>query len=245
MTATHALEAIFFDIDDTLFSTTAFAEKARRNAIESMIRAGFRADPDSALRELKEIISEFSSNHGQHFDKLLQRLPARLSAGINPVILVASAVMGYHRTKYTDLEPFPEIKNLLIALNAQPLTLGVITDGRAIKQAGKLFWLDLYQYFHPQAIFISDQIGISKPNKKLFAKACAKTGIKPAKTMYIGNDPIQDVDAANAAGMKSVLVRREGIQVRPDGATEPDYEINDLTELAAILEDDFAIDVVL
>lgn len=245
MAASLKLKAIFFDIDDTLFSTTAFAEKARRNAIEAMIRAGLRVDPDDAMQELKEIIGEFSSNHNQHFDKLLQRLPARMSAGINPVILVASAVMGYHRTKYTDLKPFPEIEKLLVALNAQPLILGVITDGLAIKQAGKLLWLDLYQYFHPQAIFISDQIGISKPNKKLFAKACAKTGIKPAKTMYLGNDPIQDVDAANAAGMTSVLVRRKGIQVRPKGATQPDYEIKDLTELAAILKDDFAINVVL
>lgn len=168
-----------------------------------------------------------------------------MSAGINPVILVASAVMGYHRTKYSDLKPFPEIEALLIALGAHPLTLGVITDGRAVKQAAKLLWLDLYQYFHPEAIFISDQIGISKPNKKLFAKACSKTGIKPARTIYIGNDPIQDVDAANAAGMTSVLVRRKGIQVRPEGATKPDYEINDLTELAPILKDDFAIDVVL
>ncbi len=245
MASSKKLEAIFFDIDDTLYSTTAFARKARRNAIDAMIRAGLRTDPEDAMQELSEIIAEFSSNHGQHFDKLLQRLPMRASAGINPVILVASAVMGYHRTKYTHLKPFPEVKKVLVALNTLPLKLGVITDGRAVKQAGKLLWLDLYQYFHPQAIFISDQIGISKPNKKLFAKACRKAGINPAMTMYIGNDPIQDIDAANAAGMTSVLVRRKGVPDRPLGDTKTDYEIGGLTELAAILKDDFAIDVVL
>ncbi|MEI6129668.1 MAG: haloacid dehalogenase, partial [Planctomycetota bacterium] len=56
------LDAIFFDIDDTLFSTTLFAEQARRSAIDAMLRAGLRADHDSALRELDEVLAEFSSN---------------------------------------------------------------------------------------------------------------------------------------------------------------------------------------
>jgi FMN phosphatase YigB (HAD superfamily) len=30
------LKAIFFDIDDTLFSTSEFANKARENAVEAM-----------------------------------------------------------------------------------------------------------------------------------------------------------------------------------------------------------------
>ncbi|HLY74838.1 MAG TPA: haloacid dehalogenase, partial [Planctomycetota bacterium] len=35
-----SLKAVFFDIDDTLFSTTDFAEKARRAAADAMRRHG-------------------------------------------------------------------------------------------------------------------------------------------------------------------------------------------------------------
>ena len=66
---TQPPQAIFFDIDDTLFSTTVFADKARRAAIDAMVRCGLRADRNDALRELDEVIAEFSSNYGGHFDK--------------------------------------------------------------------------------------------------------------------------------------------------------------------------------
>ena len=39
------LDAVFFDIDDTLFSTSVFAETARRAAVEAMVAAGLQADP--------------------------------------------------------------------------------------------------------------------------------------------------------------------------------------------------------
>ena len=37
-----SLKAIFFDIDDTLFSTTEFADRARRGAVDAMRRYGLR-----------------------------------------------------------------------------------------------------------------------------------------------------------------------------------------------------------
>ncbi len=85
----RALDAIFFDIDDTLFSTSVFAEKARRAAIDAMIRAGLRADCEACLKELEEILVEFSSNYSSHFDKVIQRLPGSASEGLNESMLVA------------------------------------------------------------------------------------------------------------------------------------------------------------
>ena len=66
------LKAIFFDIDDTLFSTTEFAEKARKESIARMIRYGLKVSEKDALYELREVINEFSSNYDKHFDKLLR-----------------------------------------------------------------------------------------------------------------------------------------------------------------------------
>ena len=46
-----SLKAVFFDIDDTLFSTTDFAERARRGAADAMRRHGLRLPTDHILRE--------------------------------------------------------------------------------------------------------------------------------------------------------------------------------------------------
>jgi FMN phosphatase YigB (HAD superfamily) len=56
------------------------------------------------------------------------------------------------------------------------VVLGVITHGLEYKQAEKLLLLKVVPYLNPAAIFISDQVGISKPNPKLYQRACAALG---------------------------------------------------------------------
>jgi putative hydrolase of the HAD superfamily len=60
------LKAIFFDIDDTLYSTYEFSEMARENAIRAMISAGLRMSKEELRQELDEIVHEFSSNYEYH-----------------------------------------------------------------------------------------------------------------------------------------------------------------------------------
>ena len=56
-------------------SITEFAQQARLNAVNAMIKAGLQMGPEELLLELNEVIQEFTSNHEHHFDKLLLRLP--------------------------------------------------------------------------------------------------------------------------------------------------------------------------
>ena len=99
------VKAIFFDIDDTLYSTTEFAALARRNSIEAMRRIGLKVPAGVLIRELNEVISEFSSNYEHHFDKLLLRLPGENIRSLNTAILTAAAIVAYHETKFKELKP--------------------------------------------------------------------------------------------------------------------------------------------
>ncbi len=235
------LQALFFDIDDTLFSTTDFAEKARRESIEQMIRYGLKVSEKDSLYELKEVISEFTSNYQHHFDKLLLRFPPEAYEGVNPAIIVAAGVVGYHQTKFCELKPYPDVVEVLGALSETPLVLGIISAGLTIKQAEKLVRLDLYKYLDPRAVFISEQIGISKPNVKLYQKACQTLGLDPSKVMYIGDNPIMDIDPPNSLGMITVRNRRAKQYGFTEGKTKPDYEIQDFHDLLAILKRDFGL----
>lgn len=236
------LRAIFFDIDDTLYSTTEFAEMARRAAIEGMIRAGLKMHRDDAMAELREVIAEFSSNHENHFNKLLSRIPGHYFEGINPAILIAAAVVGYHETKHRELRAHEDAIDVLKMLYPTPgLRLGVITAGLSIKQAEKIWRLGIYPYLDPKAIFISDQIGISKPNVKLYQRACFETGVRPSETMYVGDNPPHDIDPPNFIGMITVHSIRSGEHVRAQSETAPDYEIQNFWDLLEILEAHFLL----
>ena len=77
---------------------------------------------------------------------------------------------------------------------------------------------------HPAmaAIFISDQIGISKPNVKLYQRACMDLNILPTESMYIGDNPTHELgllatDAEGFANLRTLssLAYLDGFSYRP------------------------------
>ena len=46
------LDVVLFDIDDTLYSTTAFADDARRNAVAAMISQGLDVTEDGDVERI-------------------------------------------------------------------------------------------------------------------------------------------------------------------------------------------------
>jgi putative hydrolase of the HAD superfamily len=237
------LRAVFFDIDDTLFSTSEFAVGARRNAIRAMCKAGLKVDPEDGFRELTEVVAEFSSNYDHHFDKLLARFPPEARGDVNPAIIVAAGVIAYHETKWRQLLPFKDAHEVLRVLAGTDLIRGVITDGLMIKQAEKLLRLGLHRYLSPAAIFISDQIGIGKPNPKIYQTALRRLKLEPEEAMMVGDNPFADIDPPNRIGMVTVRHRGTGKFATKDGETKARFEIANFYELLHILRDEFGVEV--
>lgn len=237
------LSAVLFDIDDTLFPTTEFSRQARRNAVRAMIEAGVDLPEDVMLRELDEVIAEFSSNYDRHFDKLLQRLRPPNLARLNQAIVVAAGVAAYHDTKFHGIEPYPDVPPLLEDLDEAGIRLGVITHGLAVKQAEKLVRLGLVDLFHPQAIFISEQIGVSKPNPKLYQIALKDMALEPSSAMYVGDNPEHDIAPPKSIGMITVWAAR-GARRRPaEAGIVADHEVRDFDELRTLLRTTYAVPI--
>jgi putative hydrolase of the HAD superfamily len=234
------LDAIFFDIDDTLYSTSDFAARARAASVDAMIAAGLQVPREELLAELDEVVKEFSSNYPLHFNRLVQRLPRRALKGVNTALILAAGVVAYHETKARELAPYPDALALLRKLARTRLTIGVITDGLEVKQAEKLVRLGVLAYVNPLAVYISDQVGINKPNPKLYLRACADLNLKPANVMYVGDNPRNDIDPPNRIGMATVRLRR-GRHKDEEGETRARYVIAGFDELETILARDFGV----
>ena len=84
------------------------------------------------------------------------------------------------------------------------------------------------------AIFISEQIGISKPNPKLYQRALSDLNLKPAEALYVGDRPRHDIDPPNRIGMVTVFNRRGGHH-HEKGETTADFEIDTFEELESIV----------
>jgi len=158
-------------------------------------------------------------------------------------MIVAAGVVAYHDTKVQTLQPYPDAMVLLRALARTPeVVRGIITSGLMIKQAEKLVRLGVYDLLTPTAIFISDQIGINKPNVKLYRRACSDLNLKPGRCIYVGDRPRSDVDPPNQLGMITVQLKRGGRHEKDMGETKPTYEVKDFHELRAILARDFGFE---
>jgi putative hydrolase of the HAD superfamily len=239
------LSAILFDIDDTLCATTEFARRARRNAIEAMIHAGVDLPAERLLAELDEVIAEFTSNYEHHFDKLLLRLDPERRSRSSRALIVAAGVAAYHDTKFRELRPFPGVPELMSDLSRKGLRLGVITHGLAVKQAEKLVRLKLLECMDPGAIFISDEIGINKPNPKLYKFALNALGLPAREVMYVGDNIENDVVPPKSLGMITVWARLSGRHASREQApgAAPDHVIESFEGLRSLLRDTYGLPV--
>ncbi len=236
----HPLRLITcLDIDDTLYASTDFARTARENALKAMIGAGMDIELKDVAAELDEVVSEFSSNDEHHFDRLLKRIPNKCLAGFNPAILVAIGVAAYHDTIHNGFRPYEDGVEAFKTLHSKGYTLGVITQGRTVKQAEKVIRLRILPYLDKRAIFLSDQIGISKSSPKFYVKAAETFGAEPRNCMHVGDRPDRDIDPANSAGWITVLNRRSGRYHQRPGATPPAHVIQNFWDFIEAIDKNY------
>lgn len=236
------LRALFFDVDDTIYSSTDFAANARRMAAQAMIRAGLRMDEESVIEELNEVISEFGSNDDRHFDKLIRRLPQGSVDEHSRILVVAAGMVAYHQCKFRSFTPFEDAHEALRQLKEKGLCLGVVTAGMAVKQAEKIIRLNLIpNLMSPKHIFITEDVGIGKSNPKIYMRACRSTNADPRECGYVGDNPTVDIDVPHRIGMRTFLSRRGGKYADTQGTVKPDHVIHNFWDLLDTLEQEYEI----
>ena len=229
------LRAIFFDIDDTLYSSTEFAGRAREASVDAMLARGLAADRARVLTELARVVEEFGSNDSHHFQRLLDRLPSTATARVNPSLLVSAGMMAYHETKWRELRLRPEACDVLQTLAATQVALGVVTAGITGKQMEKVLRLGIDRWVDPGLIFITDQVGIAKTNPRLYKLAARKARVAAGEAMHVGDHPTRDVESAARAGLVTVWHRGSGKYAALRPSKGPNHVIGGLEDLPEVL----------
>ena len=113
--------------------------------------------------------------------------------------------------------------------------VGILTNGFSEQQRGKLAALpEIAQ--HAALVVISEEVGVMKPDPRLFAHVLAEAGaalgepLRPADALYVGDSYHSDVLGATAAGWPVAWVRGEA-----ERAPEGTFVFGDWAELLARL----------
>lgn len=110
--------------------------------------------------------------------------------------------------------------------------LGLITNGAADLQREKIAGSGLARYF--DSITISGEVGVGKPDGKIFAAALTSLDADASTTVMVGNSLRSDIAAAQAVGIRAIWLNRAG--AARDDSVRPDAEITDLSDLPSLID---------
>ncbi|URZ05077.1 HAD family hydrolase [Clostridium felsineum] len=102
-------------------------------------------------------------------------------------------------------KPFDDVIPCLKELS-RSYKLGIISNGDLNQQLLKLERMKIKKYF--SNIIISGELGISKPDIKIFISACKKVNEKPQQCYYIGDNFNTDIISCENAGFKGIWLNR-------------------------------------
>jgi len=195
------MKAIIFDIEDTLYDSSLQMRMARLNAIRAMNEAGLPIDLETGYKMLEEIVKDYGPHYTKHFDKLLERLGLKW----NPRV-IAAGVVAYRETSQAYLKPFSDTVPTLIRLRDLGYKLGVIAEGRSVKEWQKLIQLGVDHIFH--SVLISEDLGTEELDVNQFLEGTSRLNVKPEEALYVSSKPNRGILYANRAGLVTVRVRR-------------------------------------
>ncbi len=208
---------MLFDFDDTLFdhSLTCRAALGRLRASTPFLR---RLPLDTVWREYSRLLEEVHPDvlaGLRSIDEARTERFRRLGflAGVSIGVEEASELSHRYRSHYQRLRrPVPGVPQLLRRLHARAV-LGIVTNNERAEQEEKLTALGLSPWI--DALVVSQDVGVSKPDPRIFAIALDRVGASPSEAVMIGDSWESDVRGAQAAGIRAIWFNRFG-KTRPD-----------------------------
>lgn len=172
-------KALLFDLDNTLVPRDeAFKSWLGNNISDSRIRA-----------EMKMLDRGGQGCRNIFFASWLERTGVALTQE-----LFVQGMLEY-------LTPNRDLIQALRELSGN-YELGVVTNGGSRSQRAKMRATGLDQVFRPDRVWISGEVGVEKPDPRIFLGACEVLGVEPFECLYLGDRDEIDGAGAMSAGLQ-------------------------------------------
>ncbi len=197
-------KAVLWDLDDTLYSRRDAARRMFPGMFRTCLYSG-RSDAfiNEAVDYMMTQVKRNSMTHEDAFRALLERYPS------DKPYVHTNCVDYYYSHIRSFAQPFPETVESLKRLKARGVKLAIVTNitpellEHQRKKVAALGIADLFD-----AIVYSAELGVHKPDKRIFDHAAALLGAANEECLFVGDDPDSDVVGALNAGMEVVWLDR-------------------------------------
>ena len=223
---TAGVKAVLLDALGTLVELQPPAPRLRR----LLGQAGLHVSEERAAAGFAAEIAYYLDHHLEGSDReRLERLRDRCAEEMRRALELPGLDHATARRAMLDaLEfgPYPDVLPALSELRERGMTLVVASN-----------WdCSLPEWLGPAGItelvdgvVTSAEVGAAKPDPRVFERALAIADAAPSEALHVGDKVDNDVEGAAAAGVRAVLVQRDG--ELPAGVET----VRSLRELAALL----------
>ncbi|MEH7380873.1 HAD family hydrolase [Bacillus sp. JJ1533] len=105
--------------------------------------------------------------------------------------------------------------------------VAIITNGSTQRQKAKIINTHLNDYF--DTIIISEEVGFSKPDKRIFDLALNRLNVQPEDALFVGDNLEKDIGGCQHANIKGIWFNPH--MIKNDTEIQPYMEINSLDKL--------------
>ena len=236
-------QVILFDLDDTLVDFSAAEVVSLRKIHDKFYQSVIYSIFEQAFKEINHNLwSRVGAKENSllpkdvrflRFKQLNEQLECSTSA--HEVADAYEDYLGEHS------EWIPNVKEAIQFLHKKGHILGIITNGLSDSQATKRQRLGLSNWF--DCFIVSDEVGIAKPNKEIFALAIEEIASKHNKPVHefnknsilmVGDSIISDGHGAMNFGINYCHVHANSSVITQSEATIT-HHINSVAQLPAYI----------
>ena len=223
------VRAVAFDLDNTLWDIEPVIARAELR-LQVWLREHCPRIPERVsiedMRAARELLARQEPHNAHDFTYLRIVSLARHARECGYEEQVAERAFEVFFAARNELDLFADVRPGLQRIRTR-YPLATLSNGNA-----DLGRVGLAEFF--VLSLNARQIGVGKPHPRCFERLAQELRLAPHDIIYVGDDPLLDVEAASAAGFSTAWMNRVG-QPWPGTVAPPDVTIADCMELARIL----------
>lgn len=223
------LRAIAFDLDNTLWDVGPVIVRAEQRLHAWLREHCPRITERMSIEEMRaarELLARNEPHNAHDFTYLRISALAAHARACGYEEAVAERAFQVFFAARNELQPYADVQPALERLRTR-YTLASLSNGNADLELiglARLFSVSLN----------ARQIGAAKPHPRCFEQLARDLRLQPRNILYVGDDPLLDVEAARACGLRTAWMNRSDAPW-PAGLERADLDVADCGQLTRLL----------
>jgi putative hydrolase of the HAD superfamily len=229
-------EAVFVDLDNTLYSYPECNEAGKRAAWEEARELGYELSREE-FEELyqegrRDVKRELSGTASAHERFLYFKRAIQIHLGTHSAKNALALGEAYWGTYVDEMELFDGVEETLATLHESGVDVAIVSDLTTRIQLKKIERLGIEEYV--DLVVTSEETGREKPSSVMFTLPMAQLDVRASEVLMVGDSLESDVAGGNALGLTTVLFNNDATELA--GRQRPDHRIETFGELTQLVE---------